>query len=66
MREQAQYINIKGMNQDLSISKFNPEFIYSGYNIRINQGSTNSNSADEGNNLYSITNEKGNKKINLY
>lgn len=58
MRQQAQFINSKGMNQDLSISKFNPEMIYYGLNIRLNTG--------EDGNLYSITNEKGNIQSNIW
>lgn len=54
MRKQAQFINTKGMNQDLSISKFSPEFIYEGMNIKLNSG-------DEGT-MFTITNERGNIK----
>jgi hypothetical protein len=56
-RKAAQYIGIKGMNQDLSISKFSPEFIYYGYNIRLD--------SVEDNTLMSITNEKGNIQANV-
>ena len=45
----------RGMQQDLSISKFNPEFSYENRNIRI--------TAREDSALLSITNEKGNQKI---
>lgn len=44
----------KGMNQDLAISKFTPEFSYENRNIRI--------TAREDSSLLSITNERGNKK----
>ena len=45
----------RGMQQDLSISKFNPEFSYENRNIRI--------TAREDSSLLSITNERGNKII---
>lgn len=35
-RKSATYAPTKGMNQDLDISKFSPDFLYYGYNIRIN------------------------------
>jgi len=47
----------KGMNQDLSISKFNPEFSYENRNIRV--------TAREGDTLLTISNEKGNIPVNL-
>lgn len=47
----------KGMNQDLSISKFNSDFSYENKNIRI--------TAREDNSLLSIENERGNTLINL-
>ena len=53
-RKIGSYQNIKGMNQDLVISKFSPEFIYYGYNIRLD--------SVEDNTLMSISNERGNKK----
>lgn len=46
---------VRGMQQDLSISKFNPEFSYENRNIRI--------TAREDSSLLSITNERGNKII---
>jgi hypothetical protein len=49
-RKQEQYINVKGMSQDISKSKIGKEFIYSGNNIRLNN--------IEDNELLSITNEK--------
>lgn len=54
MRKQVQYIPQKGMNKDLSISKFSPEFTYDNYNMRLN--------ANEENTLFTITNAKGNIK----
>ena len=45
----------RGMQQDLSISKFNPEFSYENRNIRI--------TAREDSSLLSITNERGNKVL---
>lgn len=54
MRKQIQHIPQKGMNKDLSISKFTPEFTYDNYNIRFN--------SNEDNSLFTMTNEKGNVK----
>ena len=56
MQKQITYI-IKGMNRDLSISKANNEFSFENMNIRI--------TARDANTLLSVTNEKGNKEINL-
>lgn len=47
----------RGMSQDLSISKFNPDFSYENRNIRI--------TAREDSALLSITNERGNKKLSF-
>lgn len=47
----------RGMAQDLSISKFNPDFAYENRNIRI--------TAREDSALLSITNERGNKKLSF-
>ena len=52
----AQFV-IKGMQRDLSASKFNPDFAYENMNIRI--------TAREGKNLLSVTNEKGNVEITI-
>lgn len=41
----------KGMNQDLSVSAFNPEFAFENYNLRL--------STNEGNTLMSWVNERG-------
>lgn len=46
---------VRGMQQDLSISKFNPEFSYENRNIRI--------TAREDSSLLSVTNERGNKAL---
>lgn len=48
---------IKGINRDLSPSTFNQDYAYDAKNIRI--------TSLDGNTLLSITNEKGNKKINI-
>ena len=48
---------VKGMQRDLSVSKFNPEFCYDAQNIRI--------TAREHDTLLSVSNEKGNKEIPL-
>ena len=45
------------MNQDLSISKYSPEFTFKNYNVRIN--------SDNNNSLFTITNERGTKKVSL-
>lgn len=54
-RKAMQYIPIRGMSKDLSISKFSNEFSFDNYNIRINS------SKDE--ELFTITNETGNKRV---
>lgn len=48
---------IKGMQRDLTVSKFNAEFAFDAQNIRI--------TARDNNTLLSITNEKGNKEVIL-
>lgn len=48
---------IKGMQRDLTVSKFSPEYAYENMNIRI--------TARENNTLMSVTNEKGTKEVNL-
>lgn len=47
----------KGMNRDLSVSAFNPEFSFENYNLRL--------STNEGNTTLSWVNEKGTKQITL-
>lgn len=46
---------VRGMQRDLSVSKFNPEFAFDCQNIRI--------TARENNTLLTVTNEKGNKEL---
>ena len=55
-KKKASYV-IKGMQRDLSVSKFNPDFAYENINIRI--------TAREDNTLLSITNERGPKDLNI-
>ena len=47
----------KGMNKDLSVSAFNPEFAFENINLRL--------STNEGNTLLSWVNEKGTKPVTL-
>ncbi|WP_294166772.1 hypothetical protein [uncultured Clostridium sp.] len=47
----------KGMQRDLSVSKFNPEYAFDAQNIRI--------TARDNNTLLTVTNERGNKEISL-
>ena len=55
MRQQVQLTGIKGMNQDLSISKYSPEFTFKNYNMRINSSNEST--------LLTLTNAKGNTII---
>lgn len=55
MAIKASYHVIKGMQKDLSLSKFNPEFCFDAQNIRI--------TARENDTLLAVTNEKGNKEV---
>jgi len=55
-RKLAQYVNQKGMFKDMDRSKFNPEFIYHGYNIRLD--------SVDGETLMAISNERGNRPPN--
>lgn len=48
---------IKGMQRDLTVSKFSPEYAFDANNIRL--------TARDGNNLLSVTNEKGTKELIL-
>ena len=48
---------IQGMQRDLTISKFNPNFCFEANNIRL--------TARDGDNLLSVTNEKGTKELTL-
>ena len=52
MQIKSQNYKIKGMRQDESYSLFNPEYSWSNKNIRL--------TARDGNDLLSITNERGN------
>ena len=45
----------KGMQRDLSVSKFNPEYAFDAQNIRV--------TARDNNTLFTVTNERGNKEI---
>lgn len=47
----------KGMQRDLSVSKFNPEYAFDAQNIRI--------TARDNNTLLTVTNERGNKEMPL-
>ena len=47
----------KGMNRDLSVSSFSPEFAYENLNLRL--------STNDGNTLMSWVNEKGTKKYTI-
>ena len=47
----------KGMNQDLSVSAFNPEFAFENFNLRL--------STNESNTLMSWVNERGTLAITL-
>lgn len=49
--------NIKGMNRDLSVSKFNPEYSYENKNLRLTPFGENT--------LGSLVNEKGNKLMDI-
>ena len=48
---------IKGIQRDLTVSKFSPEYAFDAQNIRL--------TARDGNNLLSVTNEKGTKELTL-
>lgn len=54
------YINwkTKGMNRDISVSAFNPEFAFENLNIRL--------ATNEGNTMMSWVNERGPKKLTLH
>ena len=56
MQKQIQF-KVKGMQRDLSVSAFNPEYAYENKNIRIMP-------TDEST-LLSIVNEKGNRLANI-
>ena len=48
----------KGMNRDLSVSAFNPEFSFENMNLRL--------STNEGNTLLSWVNEKGTQQYEMW
>ena len=54
------YINwkTKGMNRDMSVSAFNPEFAFENVNLRL--------ATNEGNTMMSWVNERGTKKLKLH
>lgn len=58
MQKKAQLWKTKGMNKDLSVSAFNPEFTFDNLNLRL--------STQEGNTFMSWVNEKGPEKIKVY
>lgn len=58
MATQVEQHLFKGMQRDLTRSKFSPEFAFDAMNIRL--------TAREDNTLLSVTNEKGTKEIPLY
>lgn len=58
MEKKAIAWKTKGMNQDLSVSSFNPEFAFENKNLRL--------STKEGNTSLSWVNEKGTKEISVY
>ena len=45
------------MNQDMSISKYSPEFTFKNYNVSI--------TAKDGSSLFTITNTKGNRQVDI-
>lgn len=55
MQIRSQNYKIKGMRQDESYSAFNPEYSWSNKNIRL--------TARGGNDMLSVTNEKGNTEV---
>ena len=57
MATQVEQHIFKGMQRDLTRSKFSPEFAFDAMNIRL--------TAREGNTLLSVTNEKGNKEVSI-
>ena len=57
MSKKQMIFKTKGMNKDLSVSAFNPEFSFENRNLRL--------STNEGNTTLSWVNEKGTKAIDL-
>lgn len=57
MKISSQQFKIRGMNKDLSYSAFNPEYSWENRNVRL--------TARDGNDLLSVTNEKGNTTLSM-
>ena len=57
MQIKSSQYKIRGMNKDLSYSAFNPEYSWHNHNVRL--------TARDDNDLLSVTNERGNKHINV-
>lgn len=57
MAIKQEFHSIKGIQRDLTVSKFSPEYAFDANNIRL--------TARDGNNLLSVTNEKGTKELIL-
>lgn len=57
MEKKLMSFKTKGMNQDLSVSAFNPEFSFENHNLRL--------STNEGNTLMSWVNEKGTLELKI-
>lgn len=57
MQIKSSQYKIRGMNKDLSYSAFNPEYSWHNHNVRL--------TARDDNDLLSVTNERGNKYINV-
>ena len=58
MQIKSSQYKIRGMNKDLSYSAFNPEYSWHNHNVRL--------TARDGNDLLSITNERGNASISFF
>lgn len=57
MQKKAVVLQNRGMNRDISISKANGSSVFENHNIRI--------TARDHDTLITVTNERGNKEINL-
>lgn len=57
MQIKQSVFKIKGMRRDDSYSSFNPEYSWNNHNVRL--------TARDGNDLMSVTNERGNLKLNI-
>lgn len=58
MARKVQLFKTRGMNRDLSVSAFNPEFSFENKNLRL--------STNEGNTMMSWVNERGTSPVTLY